>query len=100
MKIIILDQAVDSLGEIIKFSIEQEIPRNKVENLMTMLLDRSESLSNNPSKGQREEYLEHLGLQHRRIVEGHFKIIYRIQKEIIYVTDFFDSRQDPEKMKG
>ena len=37
---------------------------------------------------------------HRRIIEGHFKIIYKIEKETVYITDFFDSRQSPEKMKG
>jgi len=39
-------------------------------------------------------------MNHRRAIEGHFKIIYRVEGETIYVTDFFDSRQDPAKMKG
>ena len=30
----------------------------------------------------------------------HYKIIYRVVGEYIYVTDIFDSRQDPDKMKG
>jgi len=25
---------------------------------------------------------------HRRIIEGNFKIIYRIEDEVIYITDF------------
>jgi hypothetical protein len=37
---------------------------------------------------------------HRRLVESHYKIIYRVVGEYIYVTDIFDSRQDPDKMKG
>lgn len=45
-------------------------------------------------------FLEHLGLGHRRLIESHYKIIYRVVGEYIYVTDIFDSRQDPEKMKG
>ena len=50
--------------------------------------------------GQREEYLEHLGQSHRRIIEGNYKIIYRIDGDMIYVTDIFDTRQDPGKMKA
>ena len=45
-------------------------------------------------------FLEHLGLGHRPIIEGHFKIIYKVEGEYIYITDIFDSRQDPDKMKG
>lgn len=38
--------------------------------------------------------------QYRRWVVGHVKIIYRVTKTAVRVTDFFDSRQDPKKMKG
>ena len=64
------------------------------------MLDRSESLAVHPQIGQKEEYLEHLGKSHRRLIEGHFKIIYRIEDDMVYITDFFDIRQDSMKMKG
>lgn len=35
---------------------------------------------------------------HRRLVVGHFKIIYRILPGEIIVLDIFDSRQDPDRM--
>jgi plasmid stabilization system protein ParE len=70
-----------------------EITRNKI-------VDRADKLVKNPSSGRREEYLEHLGLNHRRVIESHYKIIYRIIAQTIYITDIFDSRQDPVKMKG
>lgn len=41
-----------------------------------------------------------MGKEHRRIIEGHYKIIYRVEGQAIYITDIFDSRQDPNKMKG
>ena len=31
---------------------------------------------------------------------SHYKIIYRVIGETIYITDIFDSGQDPDKMKG
>ncbi|MEO0555107.1 MAG: type II toxin-antitoxin system RelE/ParE family toxin [Bacteroidota bacterium] len=64
------------------------------------MFDRADSLAANPYKGQREEYLRHLEEDHRRIIEGHYKIIYKIENGAIYITDFFDSRQDTSKMKG
>jgi len=52
-----------------------------------------------PFAGQKEEFLEDMKLEHRRIVEGNYKIIYRIHGDTVYVTDIFDSRQNPIKMK-
>ena len=58
------------------------------------ILDRTEALNTLPYSGQIELTLEHLNLGHRRIIEGHCKIIYRVNEElqVIYITDFFDSR--------
>jgi len=53
-----------------------------------------------PFKGQLELYLTKLNLGHRRLIEGNFKIVYRIEKVKIYVVDFFDGRDNPDKMKG
>ncbi len=100
MKVVYTDQSIDSLEESLEFVIEEfELSPAKATELKDILLDRADSLAINPFKGQREEYLKHLNLDHRRIIEGHFKIIYRIEKETVYITDFFDSRQDPSKMK-
>ena len=57
-------------------------------------------LSDNPLLGQEEENLAVLEQGHRYLVEGHYKIIYRIVDDVIYITDIFDTRQDPDKMKS
>lgn len=51
---------------------------------------------------QEEEYLLYLQRNHRRLVCGNYKIIYylNIPENRIYVTDIFDSRQDPAKERG
>jgi hypothetical protein len=46
-----------------------------------------------------EEYLDHLGQAHRRVIEGNYKIIYKVTDDAIIVTDVFDTRQNPSKMK-
>lgn len=101
MKVIYTDQSLDSLHEVMDFLLEDlGIPMEKASQVKTQLLDKADSLALNPYKGQKEEYLEHLGKEHRRLIEGHFIIIYVIEKEAIFITDFFDTRQDPEQMKG
>ena len=36
---------------------------------------------------------------HRFIIRGNYKIIYKIQNKKIFITDIFDTRQDPESIK-
>lgn len=57
-------------------------------------------LLGHPGAGQVEEYLSAFGKEHRRWIVGDVKVIYRLGPDVLYVTDFFDSRQDPKKMKG
>ncbi len=91
MQLIYTQQATNGLQECLDF-LPPEVPEAKVLQIRDGIIKKTEKLILNP-------YL-HLGLFHRRLVEGHYKIIYRIEGEIIYVTDIFDSRQDPLKMKG
>lgn len=77
-----------------------EVSAEKVSTIRDTILTRADKLVSNPQLGQQEEYLEHLGKNHRRLIEGNYKIIYRVEGETIYITDIFDSRQDPAKMKG
>ena len=65
------------------------------------VLEISKLLVNNPQMGQKEVYLEHLNQDHRYIpVMASYKIIYRIIGQTIYITDVFDTRQAPGKIKG
>ncbi len=99
MKLLYTEQALVSLEEALAF-IDPKISHKKLIEIRDKILDKADTLLSQPLKGQKEPFLEHLGLGHRRLVEGHYKIIYRIVGEYIYVTDIFDSRQDPDKMKG
>ncbi len=66
--------------------------------ITSKIIDDIEWLAEHPRGGQYEPLLDHLGLRHRRLVSGHYKIIYRTNDDLIFVSDIFDSRQDPEKM--
>lgn len=100
MKVVYTDQALGSLEEIIDFLVEEGVQLEKIAAIQKKLLDRADSLKDHPFIGQIETYLEHLDKGHRRLVKGNYKIIYRIKGHFIYVTDFFDTRQNPSKLKG
>ena len=99
MKLVYTEQSLVSLEEALEF-IAPAIPCEKLIEIRDKILNAADTLLLHPLKGQKEPLLEHLELEHRRLVEGHYKIIYRITGEYIYITDIFDSRQDPVKMKG
>lgn len=101
MKVVYTAQSIESLEEALLFLLdEQKLSPEKVLLIRDNLFKKADKLQKHPYSGQQEEYLEHLDQGHRRIIEGYFKIIYRVENEIIYITDFFDVRQDPAKMKG
>lgn len=59
------------------------------------------TLIEHPDIGPVEGSLEHLGLGHRYLLVGRLhKVIYRIEGEVVVITDVFDVRQDPSKMRG
>jgi len=99
MKLVYTEQALISLEETLEF-IAQKVSQDKLIEIRDQILDRADTLLKQPLIGQKEPFLEHLGFGHRRLVEGHCKIIYKVVGEYIYITDIFDSRQDPDKMKG
>lgn len=98
MKVVYTGQAIISLDELIEFLLTKFDP-NKVNEIELKILSECEKLSRNPLKGSIEPLLQNLGIGHRRIIVGHTKAIYRIKNKTIFITDFFDSRQDPQKMK-
>ena len=99
MKVFYTEQSLVSLEEALNF-IAPKVSHAKLIEIRNEILDAVDTLLLQPLKGRTEPYLEHLKLGHRRLIVSHYKIIYRVAGETIYITDIFDSRQDPAKMKG
>ncbi len=99
MKLVYTEQALNSFEDVLVF-LAPKVQHEKLNEIRNRILNAADTLLQHPLKGQLEPNLKHLRLYHRRIIEGHYKIIYRVTKEYIYITDIFDSRQDPDKMKG
>jgi toxin ParE1/3/4 len=56
-------------------------------------------LKTHPEAGQIEETLKSLHEGHRYLVNGNYKIIYKKLNNSIFITDIFDTRQNPKKLK-
>lgn len=63
------------------------------------IFNATKPLAKQPFIGQIEENLVELKQEHRYLVEGNYKIIYLVIINDVYVTDIFDCRQNPQKMK-
>lgn len=100
MKIVYTSQSWLSLEASVAFLLLQEFSEKKVAEIINQVFDRAESLAKFPYSGQREIFLSNGKREYRRLNVGHFKIIYFIETETVFITDIFDSRQDPKKMKG
>jgi len=74
MKLFYTEQSLASLQECLDF-FPPEVTAQKVNEIRDRILAKAEKLLDNPHIGQREEYLEHLGLGHRRLIEGNYKIV-------------------------
>lgn len=99
MKIVWSDWALDRLDEIHSY-LEKEAGQRVADSTVAKVLEAVALLKQYPRGGQVEPWLEHKGLGHRRAVVGNYKVIYRIHENEIRITDVFDARQDPGKMKG
>lgn len=97
--VIVTPDAETSLVRALEFY-ESRLSAKQLSVLYDRVMSRIGSLRDAVFHGQLEMALAHRGKGHRRLIEGHFKIIYRVEDETVYVTDIFDSRQHPEKMKG
>src|ERR1017187_1209665 len=59
----------------------------------------TERLITNPFLGQEEGLLKNKKVSYRYLVYSHYKIIYRIFEDKIFITTIFDTRQRPSKLK-
>ena len=66
--------------------------------IKNQILLSTKHLAENPEVGQIEPLLEELNENHRHIVTGNFKGVYKITENHILITDVFDTRQNPLKM--
>jgi plasmid stabilization system protein ParE len=63
--------------------------------------NKAKMLETNSELGPLEENFNELSQGHRSLLVGTlYKIVYLIKQPVIFITDIFDVRQDPNKMKS
>ncbi len=73
-------------------------PVKVVHNIRKWIFTSTKQLIQPPESGQIELHLEKFSQQHRYILSGHYKIIYKPDHEYIVINDIFDTIQNPFKM--
>ena len=96
-KIIWSDFAIENLKDIFDYY-KIKASKKIAEKIRRQILASTKQLTQNPESGQIESYLEKLKQNHRYLLSGNYKIIYRIEKDQIFINDVFDVRQNPNKM--
>lgn len=97
MTLEITQYAIDHLVASVEFTM-QDADVLKKEEVIDDVIDGAQYLLSHPRAGQLEVRRSD-GVDYRRWVVRHFKIIYRIDGDRVLVTDIFDSRQDPMRVR-
>ena len=89
--------AKDNLKDIFNFY-SKTVSKKVAHKIRKQILNSTNRLNKNPEIGQIEFYLEKLKENHRYILSGNYKVIYKIEDSKIIITDVFDVRQNPDKI--
>jgi plasmid stabilization system protein ParE len=85
--------------EISKYLVETAGERTAIR-IVDEITRRTRILSSQPTIGQREPLLEGKRYEYRRLLEGHYKIIYRVEGDTVHIVTVFDTRQNPDKLRA
>lgn len=75
------------------------VSKTLANKLKRNIFKTTNKLTKNPLLCSIEENLISLKQEHRYLIEGNYKIIYRVVIKEIYIVDVFDCRQNPQKIK-
>lgn len=89
MRLQVSEYAAARLDDIWDYYAEEASER-VADKITQKIVDDIDRLVERPRSDQYEPLLDHLGLKHRRLVSGKYKIIYRIIDDPIFVSDIFD----------
>ena len=80
--------------------IRDDSSAHRADKVEERLLERALELLEHPLKGPPEPRLAVLNKGHRYLLLGRYKIIYRVMEDVVHITDFFDPKQHPSRMRG
>ena len=90
-------EALVDLETIYDFLEEQS--RQAAQNVIAKILSRVRQIETFPESGAIQLRLKNTDKEYRYLVEGNYKIIYRITDQQAYIATVFDTRYNPDKLK-
>ncbi|WP_026976432.1 type II toxin-antitoxin system RelE/ParE family toxin [Flavobacterium tegetincola] len=99
--VVVTHFALKQIDSIYNYYLER-VSKKIAEKIKLELLYAIKTLKNADVEWQEDEQLKYLNKNHKRLICGNYKIIHYCSQveNIVYVTDVFDSRQNPIKVKG
>lgn len=98
MKVFITNYAKKNFFNIVNYY-KDNISTSMANNIKDGILNSIKILSENPNIGKEEELLKSLNENHKYLISKNYKIIYKVVNNQIFITDIFDVRQDPSKIR-
>jgi len=99
IKILWSDYALAKLEEIFDYY-QTKASSIVARNLVKAIIQKTLILESNPFVGVKESLLSDRPDEYRYLVYKNYKIIYRCKNNLIVIIRVFDSRQNPNKIKG
>ena len=98
-KIIWSDFSLRQLKKIHNFY-KNEASEETAQKLTKLIVQTTIQLETNPQIGTKEPLLEDYEFEYRFLVKKNYKIIYRLDNNIVRVISVFDTRQNPNKIQN
>jgi toxin ParE1/3/4 len=96
-QLLLSEKALKELDEIYNYITQYSI--NSASKTVNKIFEKSLLLKDFPEMGQTEYFLENKQKQYRYIISENYKIIYRIDTEIIYIITLFDTGRNPKTIE-
>ncbi len=97
MQIVWSDFAINELNKVYRYYSEN-VGVKVAQMITTEVINKVDQLALHPKSGSIEPQLATLNQNHRFLMSGNIKIIYRIIESRLIITDIFDCRQNPTKI--
>lgn len=94
VRVIWTDESLNDLEVIFDFLAEKSVKVAK--KIVQSILAKTRQLETFPESGSPQETDKTVSRSYRYLVEEHYKIIYSLDEEVLYVEAIVDTRQDPE----
>ena len=97
MRIVTTLPAQREINDIFQYHLEKA-NRKIARQEQTKIIKRIKTLKNFPFLGQKEENEKFVNSEYRYLIEGNFKIVYKVEEDDIVILSIFHTMQNPSKM--